>query len=126
MWPFRRARLPLGRRGENAAARHLRRTGYKILARNERLAGYEIDVIARKRDTIAFVEVKTRRADEPVPPEENVGYTKRRHIRAAAHRYIAAHPDPEMYYRFDIVSVLVPETGKVEVTHFEDAFWDQE
>lgn len=126
MWPFRRKALPLGRLGENIAAKHLRRAGYRILERNARIGRYEIDIIAQNGDTIAFVEVKTRRDDSVVSPEDTVGPWKRQHIRRAARRYIADRDDPGMYYRFDVVSVLVREQGKPEVTVYEDAFRDED
>jgi putative endonuclease len=81
MW-FRRK--PFGRRGEDLAARALRRAGYRILDGTSGMGRTEIDIIAREKDTVAFVEVKSRRTGEPVPPEDNVGRLKRRHIRAAA------------------------------------------
>ncbi len=122
---FRRPPKTLGRRGEDLAVRALRRAGYRILDRNAQLGRYEIDIVAREGDTTAFVEVKTRRSDDPVPPEENVHHEKRRHIRAAAHVYIQRENDPAMYYRFDIVAVIVPETGKPSVTIYRDAFRDE-
>lgn len=120
---FRRA--PLGRRGERIAARRLRRWGYVILEKNAKIGPYEIDIIAREGDTVAFVEVKTRRAADLAAPEENVTRTKQRHIRAAARRYIGRHGDPDCYYRFDIVSVVLPERGKPAVTLYRDAFQDE-
>ena len=123
-WPFRRKR-PISCRGEDLAARYLRRNGYTILERNAQFGRYEIDIIAQERDTIAFVEVKTRRDDEVAAPEDSVGSMKRRHIRAAAHRYIDRRNDPRLYYRFDIVAVLLPERGKPVVTLFRDAFRDE-
>lgn len=124
MW-FRHKPRTLGQRGEDAAVRALKRAGYAILGRNQRLGAYEIDVIAKEGDTTAFVEVKTRRAADFAPPEDNVGYTKRRHIRAAARAYISREDDPEMYYRFDIVSVVMPEQGKPAVTIHRDAFREE-
>jgi len=122
---FGRKRRTLGQRGETLAARHLRRLGFRILERNARVGRYELDIIARERDTIAFVEVKTRRTDAAVSPEDNVGPEKRQHIRRAARRYIADHDDPNMYYRFDIVSVVVPEQGKPSLTLYRNAFLDE-
>jgi len=57
-----------------------------------------------------------------VEPEDNVGYTKRRHLSRAARCYIAAEDDPGMNYRFDIVSVHAPEHGKPSVRIIRDAF----
>jgi len=124
MW-FRRKARPLGRRGEDAAVKALRRAGYTILERNAKLGRYEIDVIAREGDTTAFVEVKARRRSDAITPEDSVGHTKRRHIRAAARRYIADEDDANRYYRFDIVSVVLPDRGKPDVTIHSNAFPDQ-
>lgn len=112
----------LGAAGEDLAANALRRAGYKILDRNVRLGRYEIDIIAREGDTTAFVEVKTRRDDSVVAPVDCVGGVKRQHIRKAARKYMSRHDEPEAYYRFDVVSVLAPESGKPEVTIHRDAF----
>lgn len=119
---FWRRKASYGQRGEDIAARYLRRQGYKILERNARFGKYEIDIIAREGDTIAFVEVKTRRSNDLTAPEDSIGYTKQRHIQNAAECYCARHPDPEMYYRFDVVSVILPDEGKPTVTLLRNAF----
>ena len=77
--------LALGAAGEERAAAHLRRRGYRIVARNVRAGGVEIDVIARRGGTIVFVEVKTRRGRRLGPPEQAVDARKRaRLVRGAA------------------------------------------
>ena len=114
----------LGQQGEDAAVRHLKRAGYKILERNRFLGRYEIDIIAREGDTVAFVEVKTRRSADPVDPQENVHREKRRRIRAAARRYIQREDRDDVYYRFDIVTVVLPEKGRPEIELIRDAFRD--
>ena len=121
---FSRSR-PLGERGERAAVAHLRRAGYCIVQRNARIGKYEIDIIVRDGDTVAFVEVKTRRSTDIAEPIENVTATKRRHIRHAAHRYVAERNHGGEYYRFDVVAVVIPESGKPEITHYPDAFSDE-
>ena len=118
-------RRSFSQQGEDLAARYLRKHGYEILDRNVRLGRYEIDIIARDGDTIAFVEVKTRKSDGYAAPEEKVTPEKRRHIRHAAHLYIAQPSAPDTYYRYDVVSVLMPEKGKPAVTLFQDAFQDE-
>lgn len=123
-WPWGKRRT-FGQQGEDLAARFLRRNGYKILDRNAVFGKYEIDIIAQSGDTIAFVEVKTRRNDDMIDPEENVGYTKQRHIRRAAHQYIDEHGEPDLYYRFDIIAVVIPEQGQPEIRHIPDAFGDE-
>jgi len=126
MWPFCKAPRPLGRRGEDLAAKHLRREGYCILERNVRLGRNEIDIIAREGDTVAFVEVKTRLTGAFADPEVNVDFWKRRAIRRAARIYMTRHHTPETFFRYDIVSVLLPEQGDPHVGLFRDAFRDQE
>lgn len=112
----------LGQRGEDAAARHLKRAGYTILERNRFLGRYEIDIIAREGDTIAFVEVRTRASRDEVMPEDSIGPKKQHRIRQAARRYIAAQEDESFYYRFDVVSVILPEGGKPEIRLIRNAF----
>lgn len=113
---------PLGVRGEKRAARFLQLQGMRILQRNAQFGRYEIDIIALDGDTTVFVEVKTRANADTVSPEENVHHDKQRRIIAAARQYISAQDDPDMYYRFDIVAVVLPPKGKIEITHFRDAF----
>lgn len=115
-------RKSLGARGEAQAARYLRKQGYRILDRNVKLGRYEIDIIAQEGDMIAFVEVKTRSEDDGIPPETNVGYDKQRRIITAARIYISHRPDAEIHYRFDVVSVILPQKGKASFVLFRDAF----
>jgi len=121
MW-WRAEPKPLGRRGEDAAARFLKKQGYRILERNCFLGRYEIDIIAREGDTIAFVEVRTRKVLDGVPPEDTVNHRKQHHIRRAAQRYIDPKDDETVFYRFDVVSVILPDEGKPSITLFRDAF----
>ena len=123
-WPFQKP-LSLGEQGERIAARHLRWRGYRILARNVRLGAYEIDILARESDTIAFVEVKTREAGDAVAPEENVGPEKRDHLRRAARYYRACYGHADAYYRFDVVAVIMEPRKKPVVRLFRGAFPDE-
>ena len=121
MW-WRRESRTLGQRGEDAAVRHLKRAGYRILDRNRFLGRYEIDIIAQEGDTTAFVEVRTRSKVDEVPPEDTIGPQKQHRIRQAARRYIDAADNAEMYYRFDVVSVIMPDEGKPEIRLIRNAF----
>ena len=112
----------LGARGEALAARYVERMGYQIIERNLRLGRYELDLVALDGDTIVFIEVRTRTDDDPVPPEDSVGPTKRRHLATAARHYIARHPLQNAYYRFDVMAILLPETGEAQIRHYKDAF----
>ena len=117
--------ISLGEQGEKLAAQELRNLGYKILDRNLVLGRYEIDIVAQKDNTVAFVEVKTRRSDHLAVPEENITYQKRQHIVRAARHYMARQFEPNTYYRFDVVSIVMPEDELPTVTVFHDAFRDE-
>ena len=122
-WPWK-AR-PLAQRGEDLAAAFLRRSGLNILGRNVHLGRYELDIIAHEGDTIAFVEVKTRRDTGFAAPEDNVTPRKQLHIRRAARQFIDERDDPHVYYRFDVIAIVWPEKGKPSITHYRDAFTDE-
>ena len=135
MWPFRRGpktarrEQPLGPRGEKLAARHLRRLGLKILARNYRCPAGEADIIAldrstrsdRDAETIVFVEVKARGTDRHVAPESAVNPAKRRQLARVAEYYLAHHPAEDYEVRFDVVAVIAADR-KAEIRHTVDAF----
>jgi putative endonuclease len=70
----------LGKRGENAAARYLRRRGYKILARGDRFGPGELDIVALDGETIVFVEVKTRESTVAGHPADAVDNVKQRRL----------------------------------------------
>lgn len=66
----------IGARGERLARLYLRLHGYRILQRNYRVAHKEIDIIAKKGSTVAFVEVKTALDSNELPPMLRVGFAK--------------------------------------------------
>ncbi len=113
----------LGRRGEDLAHRYLRSRGFHILARRFRLPDNsgEVDIIARERDIIIFVEVKTRRTAAHGAPERAVDAEKQRKLVRVARSYILKAGADWSQVRFDIVSVLLEKPPVV--THFEDAFF---
>jgi len=117
------ARINLGRMGEDAAARHLQSLGMKILQRNVQTPVGEIDLIARQRRTLVFVEVKTRRSTAFGSPAEAVGPRKQRQIIRAAKWYLNDAPKKGLQPRFDVVSVLV-NGGDLEIEHIPGAFED--
>ncbi len=114
-------RLSLGRWGEEEAARFLARCGMKIVARNVRTPVGEIDLVARKGRTLAFIEVKTRRGLGFGTPQEAVGRTKQRQILRAAQWYMADGKARGLQPRFDVVAVHAV-AGRAEIEHIEDAF----
>lgn len=115
------ARFRFGRRGERIAERHLRRLGYRIITRNYRAAGAEIDIIAMDGDTIVFVEVKRRTGTAAGAPQEAVNISKQNQIRRAAERFVAHYRAAERDARFDVVAIV--EAGRVRrLQHLKDAF----
>jgi putative endonuclease len=113
----------LGRRGEDIAHRYLQRHGYSICARNWRsTGGYELDLVARKRDLLVFVEVKTRSSTEHGAPDRAIDREKQIHIARAAAQYTRAAKADWSLVRFDVVSVVVHPGRAPEVEHFQDTF----
>ena len=121
MWPRREARKDW-QKAEDLAARYLREKGYILLHRNLRLDRFEVDIVAKQGDTIVFVEVRSRTYDAILTPEETIQYTKRKHLRAAARRYIAWHGEPGCYYRFDVIGVVMAPEAEACIHHIENAF----
>ena len=114
----------LGAFGEDAACRYLRRHGYRIEGRNYVCRMGEIDIIARDRRYMVFVEVKLRRDDEHGAAAEFVTPAKQRRIIAAAMRWLQLNPT-DLQPRFDVIEVYAPQgldTKKPEIHHLEDAF----
>ncbi|MBI5420095.1 MAG: YraN family protein, partial [Deltaproteobacteria bacterium] len=82
----------VGAESEDAACAFLDAKGLRIVGRNFRVRGGEIDIVAREGDVLVFVEVRSREAEEFGAPEETVGFAKRRKIAAAAREYIRRIP----------------------------------
>jgi len=112
----------LGQRGEGLAISHLERLGYRIVAanfnvpigRNARasLVNAEIDVVAYDGPMLCFIEVKTRASDEFAAPQANVDLRKRRQIARAARGYRRMLGLTGSSYRYDVVTVVLPSSGK--------------
>ena len=123
-------RRTLGSVGEDLAAAHLARAGYRIADRNFRTRYGEIDIVAYDDRRLVFCEVKTRRAGGstgPATPFEAIGTTKRRQLRAISSQWFEKrasvlpwHP-PET--RFDAIGVVIDARGRLlALDHLEGAF----
>lgn len=99
------ARGAVGRRGEEAAARHLSRAGYRVLARNLRLPSGEIDILAAHDDCVVIVEVKSASTLGEPNPAVRVGAQKRRKLVRLAAELRARRDFRDIPVRFDIVTV---------------------
>ena len=101
-------RAARGRAAEDAACALLVGEGYRILARNVRLAGAEIDVIAHDGEALVFVEVRSRSSRRHGGPLETIGRTKRLRIARAASAWLAKRESRaarDLPARFDVVGV---------------------
>ncbi|HVU87981.1 MAG TPA: YraN family protein [Pirellulales bacterium] len=113
----------LGQRGEAAAARYLKRRGYKIVARGDRAVLGELDIVAVDGRTIVFVEVKTRATDDGGHPAEAVDHDKQRRLTRVALAYLRRHELLEYPSRFDVVAVTWPQSAKQpKIEHISRAF----
>lgn len=113
----------MAEKGELAAAKFLKKKGYKILQRNYRRKVGEIDIICYDHGVIVFIEVKTRSTDNYGPPELSVTETKKRQIIKVASYYIAEKKIEGVDLRFDVVSIIYSPTKKhPTITLYKNAF----
>ncbi len=116
------ANKPLGDRGELLAAEHHARAGWTVVHRNFRVGHKEIDLVARRGEVVAFVEVKTRGGLGYGHPLEAITWKKRKEIQRVAAVWMDRYGRPDDVYRFDAVSVLVAPGGEPVLEHVEDAW----
>jgi len=114
----------LGQRGEAAAARYLRRRGYKIIALGDRLKHRdELDIVAYRGKTIVFAEVKTRTSTDAGLPAEAVDAAKQRRLTKLAVTFLKRHRLLEYSARFDVIAVTWPPGQcRPKIEHIENAF----
>lgn len=115
-------RRSLGRYGEDAAIKFLRKNKYKILERNYKTPLGEIDIIAKKENTTVFVEVKSRSSPLFGPPYLRVTKEKRRNIIKTALSYLKKHGLSDQEARVDVVAVNFDKAGSEVFELIEDAF----
>ena len=109
-------RLDLGRFGEDLAYKQLKRLGYKKIIRNYRCPLGEVDLIATDGDTLAFIEIKTRKGRSTGYAKEAVNARKRRQLSKVALFYMKSNDCNEVKARFDVVAIsLKTVEPKIEV-----------
>ena len=120
------ARQQIGRTGENLAAEHLLRRGYKILERNYRTRWGELDIVAFDGHTLVFCEVKARRVVGDGPgPLEGIREGKRSQVRKMAGSWLIERTDRPRadLLRFDAIGVTLDGSGRLRsLDHIEGAF----
>lgn len=97
----------------------MRQKGWSIRERNVRYTDGELDLVAQDKDTLVFVEVKTRSTNVRGEPGLAVGRAKQVRLIRAASRYLSAHRAWDMPCRFDVISIVM-RNGQPEIRHWED------
>jgi putative endonuclease len=114
--------LRFGELGEQAAKKHLQKSGLKFLTSNYRTPRGELDLVFREKDCLVFIEVKTRSSESWIRPAAAVDRERRRRITHAALDYLRAIKNPKVKIRFDIVEVLLNDGAVCEVRHLPNTF----
>jgi putative endonuclease len=118
-------RAARGRAAERLVERHLTSRGWRILARNVRRKGGELDLVALDGDEVVFVEVRARRRGSRFDPAATINPAKWRRLVRVAGRWLAEHELGNAACRFDVVAVLVDGQG-ARLRHIRSAFVDEE
>ena len=115
-------RRALGAAGETAACDYLVRHGYRILERNARAGGVELDIVAERRGVLVFVEVKTRRSARHGGGEEAVDARKQARIVRGASAWLHDRRPRTRRLRFDVVTCEPGPQDTFHVSHWPGAF----
>ena len=112
----------MGARGEDLAHRFLQSAGMVVVARNYRMSSGagEIDLIGWERETLVFVEVKSRETEEYGAPDRAINPEKQKSVMRAAREYARHASVPWDRVRFDVVTVVLSTPPRLK--HFPDAF----
>lgn len=105
-------RKQLGQLGEKLAADFLRKRGYRVMERNYRTPGGEIDIVARQGSTLVFVEVRTKSGPSFGTPEESITAAKRSRMVGCGMAYLQSHGDSAADWRIDVVAIEMGPSGK--------------
>jgi len=112
----------LGARGEDLAVQYLKKKGFKVIERNYHCSAGEIDLIAREKNTLVFVEIKTRSSSDYGLPQDAVDRFKQKKMIEVARAYMAEHHLTEdILARFDVVAIQLTPTGP-DIELIKDAF----
>ncbi len=112
----------IGRYGEELAVTWLKKKGYTIIVRNYRKPFGEVDIIARDRNCLVFIEVKTRRSRQFGIPAEAVNFKKQQQISKVASEYLSRTGKLDNQCRFDIISVVLPDNQSPIIDQIINAF----
>jgi len=111
----------LGKKGEEVALRFLKKKGYRIMETNYVCKMGEMDLIAKEKDTLVFIEVKTRTSTMFGPPQLAVTKFKQRQLSKVALNFLKQNKLEDVKARFDVVAILIGQRGE-EIELIRDAF----
>ncbi len=114
-------RVERGRDGEALAWEHLRRAGYRLVARNLRTRFGEIDLVVEQGDTLVFVEVRSRAGTRFGTPLDSIDRRKRQQVARLAADFLSRRRLDDRRARFDVVAVEWQD-GAPKIDHVENAF----
>jgi putative endonuclease len=103
-------KIAVGKYGEDLAVTFLLKLGYKIIDRNFRIRGGEIDIIALDGSIVVYVEVKTRSTHQFGTPEESITFYKLRFLERASKFYRSSHNNLPQQERIDVVAIDLSES----------------
>lgn len=110
----------LGKKGEQLAVNFLIKKDYQIIERNYRFDKAEVDIIAKQKDTLAIIEVKTRSSKDFGNPQDFVKPKQIKNLVKAVDEYVTVN-DLDVEVRFDIIAIVKEKKG-YKIEHLEDAF----
>jgi len=115
-------RQETGNLGEKLAAGFLQKQGYRIIESNYRCPEGEVDIVARRKDCLVFVEVRTKKSQEFGSPEESITPAKMDKLRRVAAHYQQTHGDMPASWRIDVVAVEMDRQSRpLRIEHIENA-----
>ena len=128
-------RKTTGLQGEQEAVRYLRKQGYQIIARRERILRGDIDIIALHKRVVVFIEVRSKTSTHHGHPAETIDARKRQRICNLANAYIKQHQLENYSFRLDVITVLFTSSLPIKnrwlfwhsgnapiIEHFQNAF----
>lgn len=115
-------RLCLGRTGEEAAVKHLKKKGFRIVQRNFRCRIGELDIIAMDGPCLVFVEVRTKAGKAFGLPQESITPQKKHKLRLLASFYLQSNSIKDIPVRIDVIAVTVAPGDRIaKIEHIKNA-----
>ena len=112
--------MDIGRKGEEIAKEYLEKKGYKIIERNYKTKYAEIDLVARRKNELVFVEVRTKTGEDLGSPEETINKKKLKKLLGNAVAYVA-RTKWKNSYRIDAICIVLKKDSSVEhLNHYEN------